>query len=180
MSTPTIYRVTTFFRRHPDMAEDEFYKYWHDVHGPLVAPWALKHGILEYTQVSRYSALLAWPRRLFMLTQSQFQTPFELRKHMSAGRPDFNNVLDFDAAADFYIASYKAYTDAYKDPYYINVIEPDENKFVDKGQGSEAKQIHVRAVCAIGVCRSIIKDGKAMVDVSRDVNDVWQQYEAKT
>ena len=99
---------------------------------------------------------------------------------MSSGNPDFNTVLDFDAAADFYVNSYKAYTDAYKDPYYINVIEPDENKFIDKGQGSEAKKTLVRAVCAIGVCRSIIKDGKTVVDVSTDVDDLWQQYESKS
>ena len=63
MSKPTIYRVTTFFRRHPDIAEDEFYDYWYNVHGPLVTPWALKHGVMEYTQVSLLTTLSAWLRK---------------------------------------------------------------------------------------------------------------------
>lgn len=53
---------------------------------------------------------------------------------------------------------------AFKDPYYINVIEIDERNFVDKGAaGSTAI---VGAVGTLGFCKDVILGGKSMV---RDV-----------
>ena len=90
--------------------------------------------------------------------------------------PNFNTSIDFDAAAIWYIESYDRYLAAYQDPYYLTVIEPDERNFVDKGQlsGQEpGKKTVVRAMSTLGVPRSMIKDGKASVDVN---DGIWAKF----
>ena len=44
-------RLTYLLRRQPDVSRIEFQKYWHEVHGPLIAGFARKLGILRYVQV---------------------------------------------------------------------------------------------------------------------------------
>lgn len=45
--------------------------------------------------------------------------------------------IEFDGIAMFLVPSLKQFTDAFKDPYYIEIIEPDEREFLDKaGPGS--------------------------------------------
>lgn len=48
---PTSHTMVAFIKRKEGMSLEEFYKYWEEVHGPLVKPWAEKHG-LTYKQVS--------------------------------------------------------------------------------------------------------------------------------
>jgi len=38
---------------------------------------------------------------------------------------------NFDGIADFYVRSYEEFTKAFEDPYYLEVVRPDEEKFVD-------------------------------------------------
>jgi hypothetical protein len=45
------YRGTTFFKKKADISEKQFYDHWENVHGPLVALWAIKHGVPGYVQV---------------------------------------------------------------------------------------------------------------------------------
>ena len=52
MYTGKLIRVSVLSRRNPDMPEDDYHKYWADVHGPLVAHWLERYGIVKYTQVS--------------------------------------------------------------------------------------------------------------------------------
>jgi hypothetical protein len=73
--------------------------------------------------------------------------------------PSGSATLDYDAGVDWYVPSYEAYEATFKDPYYVNVIEPDEWNFVDKGGGKEI----AGAVSTVGVSREIIKDGKSCV-----------------
>jgi hypothetical protein len=47
-SEPTIYRITTFFKRRPDLTEDEFYHHWGNVHG-MISP--LKYGGIERIRI---------------------------------------------------------------------------------------------------------------------------------
>jgi hypothetical protein len=96
--------------------------------------------------------------------------------------PAFASSIEFDSAADWYIHSYEAYLAAYADPYYVEVIEPDEKNFVDKGQldGPDGgKKTVVRAVSTLGVCRSMIKDGKPVVAVKEEIWDTFKQYKSK-
>lgn len=46
----TTHTMVAFIKRKEGMSLEDFYKYWEDVHGPLVKPWAEKHG-LTYKQV---------------------------------------------------------------------------------------------------------------------------------
>ena len=43
-------RLIYVLRRKPSMSRDEFQKYWHEVHGPLVARHATALNILRYLQ----------------------------------------------------------------------------------------------------------------------------------
>jgi hypothetical protein len=136
----TVYRITVFFKRRPDLTPEQFYTHWYTVHGPLVIPWALKYGVLEYTQ---------------------FHTPSQLRALVTAGlASEFSGSLDFDGAADWYTNSYERYLAAFNDEYYRTVIEPDEWNFVDKGDLKEGRREVVRACSTMGVNRTLIKSGK--------------------
>jgi hypothetical protein len=45
--------------------------------------------------------------------------------------------IEFDGIAMFLVPSLKQFTDAFNDPYYVKVIEPDERELLDKaGPGS--------------------------------------------
>jgi hypothetical protein len=41
-----------FIKRKPDITPEQFYHHWETVHARLVKPWAEKHRIVGYTQVS--------------------------------------------------------------------------------------------------------------------------------
>jgi uncharacterized protein (TIGR02118 family) len=43
--------ITFLLRRRPDMAADEFHRYWREQHGPLVASHAHTLGIRRYSQL---------------------------------------------------------------------------------------------------------------------------------
>ena len=40
-------------------------------------------------------------------------------------------ILDFDGLADFYVHKYEDFENAFKDPEYLQKVNPDESKFVD-------------------------------------------------
>lgn len=108
----------------------------------------------------------------------QYQTPAELRKVFGGDiEPSFSEAIEYDAAADWYVESYESYQAAYKDPYYIDIIEPDEQNFVDKGQvakpGNEGKKTVITAMSTLGYCRSMIKDGKPAVEVK---DEIWEKF----
>jgi hypothetical protein len=96
--------------------------------------------------------------------------------------PAFATSIAFDSAADWYVESYEAYLAAYADPYYVEVIEPDEHNFVDKGQLDSAESVTktvVRAVSTLGVCRSMIKDGKPSVEIKEEIWNTFKDYRRK-
>lgn len=43
--------IVAFMKRKPGLTHEQFYHHWVNVHGPLVKPWAKKHGFLKYRQV---------------------------------------------------------------------------------------------------------------------------------
>lgn len=45
-------RITFFVTRNPNITEEEFHHHWSTHHAPLVTPWLMKSGVLEYNQVS--------------------------------------------------------------------------------------------------------------------------------
>lgn len=115
---------------------------------------------------------------------SQYQTPDELRKIFRGDiEPKFSEAIEYDAAADWYVEDYESYMAAYKDPYYISIIEPDEQKFVDKAQvggpGSEGKKTVITAMSTLGYCRSMIKDGKPAVEVKDEIWEKFKEFQEK-
>ena len=71
-------------------------------------------------------------------------------------------MLEYDAGVDWYVRRYEDYEAAFQDPYYLEVIEPDEWNFVDKaGLGGEGKGIR-GAVSTVGIFRHIVQDGKSV------------------
>ncbi len=108
----------------------------------------------------------------------QYQTSETLREAFNSKlKSDFKTIIDYDAAADLYVENYESYINAFSDPYYLNVIEPDEQKFVDKGQLGQApgKKTVVRALTTVGINRSIIKDGKPAMQVD---DEIWAKFNA--
>lgn len=39
-------------KKHPNMTEEEFTRYWTETHPAVVEKWLAKHGIVKYVQVS--------------------------------------------------------------------------------------------------------------------------------
>lgn len=78
---------------------------------------------------------------------------------------------------------YKDYLAAFKDPYYLEVINRDEDLFVDKGQvkgrGQREALGDVLAISVMGFCRSIVREGRAVVDVPDDVWRLWEEYQGR-
>ncbi|KAI0167462.1 EthD domain-containing protein [Pestalotiopsis sp. NC0098] len=106
-----------FLKRRPDLTPEQFYTHWETVHGPLVKPWAQKHGIVGYTQVHCQPALNAGAAPI---------------------GPEANAVsplADFDGCALFEVKSFEQMANAFKDEYYLTVIAGDEKNFIDKKAG---------------------------------------------
>lgn len=90
--------------------------------------------------------------------------------------PEFRGSLDFDAAADWYFEDHKAYLAAYEDPYYKEVINPDESNFIDK----ESKTTVAQSFSTMGVNKHIIRDGKPAVLIADDIMQKFKAYEARS
>jgi hypothetical protein len=50
--TEKLIRITTLIPRKKGMTREDFYKHWTTVHGPLVLDFMMRHGVVEYRQVS--------------------------------------------------------------------------------------------------------------------------------
>lgn len=67
-------------------------------------------------------------------------------------------VLDFDGAVIWEIPSLEQFFEAFSDPYYLNVIAPDEENFLDK-----SKEV---ATVTIGHFHNIVANGEPLIDYS--------------
>ncbi|KIH90559.1 hypothetical protein SPBR_01046 [Sporothrix brasiliensis 5110] len=110
--------IVAFMKRKPGLTHEQFYQHWVHVHGPLVKPWAQKHGFLEYRQIHLYPALNA------------------NRTVVGPERAGRNTELEnWDGCAVFEIESLERFEAAFEDPYYKDVIAKDEEQFIDKAAG---------------------------------------------
>ncbi|KAI3557467.1 hypothetical protein CABS01_16329 [Colletotrichum abscissum] len=133
-------RIITFLTRKAGMTEQEFHDHWTNTHGPLVVPWALQYGVNRYTQYHTTEA-----------NRTTLQKALRL--------PD-EYLLQYDGAADFTVSSIEQFLSAYADPYYKQVIEPDEKSlFAHSGD-----VMVVRG--SLGWTTDIIENGGAVVDVA--------------
>lgn len=85
--------------------------------------------------------------------------------------------IEFDGIAMFLVPSLKQFTDAFNDPYYIEVIEPDERQFLDKtGPGSGV------VASFEGKMIDMVHDGQSMlgnVGKSEEYRRSFEEFEKK-
>jgi EthD domain len=91
----------------------------------------------------------------------------------ATAQPPFDGLLDYDGAADWQLEDHDKFLAAFADPYYVHVIEPDENNFIDK------MSTKVIATSTMGMSKPIIEGGKAVVDVTKQWA-VWAEWEEKS
>jgi hypothetical protein len=48
-------QAIAYLKRKPELSLSQFYAYWEHIHAKKVLPWAEKHGVLSYRQVSLMS-----------------------------------------------------------------------------------------------------------------------------
>ncbi|KAF7562874.1 hypothetical protein G7046_g1228 [Stylonectria norvegica] len=111
MSTEGLVRITTLIPRKKGMSQADFYKHWTTVHGPMVVDFMMRHGVVEYRQYHTTPEAKALGEAMAK----------------AAGRP----MLEFDGISDAYVKDFAAFQDAFKDPEYIEKIQPDELAFID-------------------------------------------------
>lgn len=111
MSTEPLIRITSFINRKPSISPDEFYRYWTQVHGPLVHDFMLRHGVVEYVQ--------------FHTTDATKSLAAGMAK--ASGRP----LMEYDGMTDAYVKDWETWENAFKDPEYLEKIRPDELAFID-------------------------------------------------
>ncbi|KAH7128495.1 EthD domain-containing protein [Dendryphion nanum] len=114
MTTEPLIRITSFIHRKSTISADDFYRYWTQVHGPLVHSFMLRHGVIEYKQFHTTAA-----------TKS-----FAAGMAEQSGRP----LMEYDGMTDAYVRDWKTWEEAFTDPEYLEKIKPDEEAFIDVGR----------------------------------------------
>ncbi|KAF1357566.1 hypothetical protein EJ07DRAFT_167486 [Lizonia empirigonia] len=130
MSTENLIRITVLANRNPNISEAEFHKHWTEKHAPLVSSWLQRHGIVKYIQYHTRST------------------------HKNLSR---QNTLSYAGMADFYVRQYEDFEKAYEDPYYTDVVKPDEGYLFDVEQ--------MRVMVGTETC--VIEGGKIVENCTR-------------
>ncbi|KAJ9603794.1 hypothetical protein H2200_011980 [Cladophialophora chaetospira] len=103
MSTSDKIRLCLLIPRKKGMSEAEFHSHWANQHGPLVSDTLIKYGIIEYNQFHRIA-----------------------HKDEAIGIPPH-----FDGIAELTFQKYEDMEAFYRDPFYLDKIRADEQKFID-------------------------------------------------
>jgi uncharacterized protein (TIGR02118 family) len=99
-------KLMACLRRKPDMSEDAFHQYWKETHGPLVK---------SVTEFSRYV------RRYIQSHTAQ----------------DVGSIFPpqatppYDGIAELWFDSVEQMQAAFAEPRYLEIIRPDEQRFID-------------------------------------------------
>ncbi|MCJ1467526.1 hypothetical protein MMC07_006151 [Pseudocyphellaria aurata] len=143
-------RIVIFLKRRSDITEEQMYHHWEHVHAPLVVPWAVKHGFKKYTLLP---------------------TPMKSREEIYAVlQPPLHGTMDYEGMVELEVESLEKFTAACKDPYFVNVIKPDEINFLD------SKSTEAIGASTMGISKKIVEGGHAMIDTSK-VMSVWEEWE---
>ncbi|KIY03236.1 uncharacterized protein Z520_01703 [Fonsecaea multimorphosa CBS 102226] len=126
-------KLSLFARRKSHLSEEEFHQYWSETHRALAMDWLVRYGIVKYTQ---------------------YHTPSKLLSSALAGFPALKGVkkVDFDGVGEFLMPDVACFHRAREDPYYAEVVAPDEEKLFDWAS----------AEWTIGWEEVYIKDGKVV------------------
>ena len=124
-------RVLVFLHRKEGVSAEEFSKYWKDEHGDLFCNLPIiKKNLTRYEQVSStslYTVKLKPRRLLARLPQFHFNMPYneELAK-LGLFKSEHYGVAILESDSEQKII------DILSDPDYINIIQPDQDKFFDR------------------------------------------------
>lgn len=133
-----LYKVTIHAYRREGMSEEDFHHHWTNIHAPKVCEHLRKFGVIGYTQYHTPS----W-------TRSE-----AAEKLKTLGDFASSNVADFDGYVELRMPDLSCYeraregeistmskalvevllTISMTDPYYKEVVEPDEAEFFDLGR----------------------------------------------
>ncbi|KAF7527510.1 hypothetical protein G7054_g10423 [Neopestalotiopsis clavispora] len=97
-------------KRKLDISEEEFHKYWTEMHPSVVNEWLAKHGVVHYYHIP--SSLRAQSEEVWTELGS-------------------DHVSDFDGHVVLTVSNIDALKNALADPYYKSHVQPDEAKFID-------------------------------------------------
>ncbi|KAF2433348.1 hypothetical protein EJ08DRAFT_584094 [Tothia fuscella] len=103
-------QILIYIKRSPALSLEEFYQYWETVHGPLCAPWLAKCGLHTSGSILPNDA-----------------KDFSPHKTSSA-----STSKAFDGIALFEVPSLEQFPKAFEDPYFTDVVDPDEYDLIDK------------------------------------------------
>ncbi|KAF2650059.1 hypothetical protein K491DRAFT_609590 [Lophiostoma macrostomum CBS 122681] len=109
MNLERMYHVKLFYNRKEGITPEEFNSYWANHHSTLTAGFHIRVGVVRSVQYH--------------------STP-EIRDlvRFHGGPP----VLEYDAVAELWMYSLETLQALQSDPYYVNTIQPDEQKFIDE------------------------------------------------
>ncbi|KAK7186864.1 hypothetical protein PSPO01_06993 [Paraphaeosphaeria sporulosa] len=163
MAKENYIQILTHIRRNRQLTPEKFYDHWENVHGPKVIPWAEKHGIVQYQQIHCAGRMVP--------SAASSSAPNAVNQSALPSEP-----IEFDGIAIFLVKSLDSFLEAFKDPYYTHVIEPDEQTLLDKdGPGGGV------VASWQGKLVSMTKDGKSVRgekgDKYRNLFWQWEQKE---
>ena len=98
-------KVSVMLKRKPGMSAEEFHRYWKDSHGPLVL------GLTEFMRHFRKYV------QCHTVTGALGDTP--------------GATSEFDGIAELWLDNMDEVKRAFSEPRYLEVVRPDEHKFLD-------------------------------------------------
>ncbi|KAL4905806.1 hypothetical protein BDW74DRAFT_177508 [Aspergillus multicolor] len=105
-------RFDTYVKRHPSLSVEEFHHIWTNEHAQVLKTWLARHGVYRYTL---------------------FHTPPSMAsKLLGTNKSDADAALDFDGHAEILLDDWDILARLRADPYYTEVVEPSEEKLIDK------------------------------------------------
>ncbi|KAI1039439.1 hypothetical protein LB505_002602 [Fusarium chuoi] len=103
-----VYHIKLFYNRKEGITPEQFNAYWANNHTKTAGDFHLRFGVYKY---------------------SQYHSTPELRDLLRV--PGAAPVLEFDGAAEFWVPTMETFQAMGSDPFYRDVITPDENNFID-------------------------------------------------
>lgn len=182
----------SLIKRNPAMTREEFSEHWEKKHAPLVIPWALQYGIEYYAQASpipRIHMTYESPKPTNMRSlKSRLHKTLLTISQVHNIRPATNTpplqdlaIEEWDGAAQMKMPSPETMAGAFKDPYYLNVILPDERRFLVSEEKLHIKVVPLEAIA--GERKVIIESGKVVTrdqeveEALSEAGKAWRAYQ---
>ena len=123
-------RLTVYVKKLDNLTYDQFYDHWINVHAQKVGPWVVKNGLRGYTQVALFLNLRpSWQR-------ADRPCKYHTRPELKAQWP--GSTVPYDGFATFDLKNVSQFFNAVvQDPYYVEVIRPDELTFLDESASGQ-------------------------------------------